>query len=187
APVVRELEQLLAEKLGVGLRLLPQALDQAEIAGLTDQRDANRPLVLRGRVGHLEEIPPGSGCLRVLDREVDGRERQHVAGGIAVRLHAAGAERCHTGGKHKRDSESHRRIILWSADRVADEQRDDHDRSDACAERRERQEEPEKYVSPAHPFALSTSSTVNGFCPGGAIWNDRPQWPTITSAGAACP
>ena len=37
-----------------------------------------------------------------------------------------------------------------------------------------------------HPPARSRSSTLNGRPPAGAISKDIPQWPTITSAGAAC-
>src|SRR5215510_2684885 len=78
----------------------------------------------------------------------------------------------------------------WSRpllNRVAEEERDDHDRCGAGSECGEREEEPDKRLALAHPFALSTRSTVNGFCPGGSTWNDRPQWPTMTSAGAAWP
>ncbi len=36
-----------------------------------------------------------------------------------------------------------------------------------------------------HPLAWSTISAVNGGAWGGVTWNDRPHFPTITSAGAA--
>src|SRR5262249_3894493 len=82
------------------------------------------------------------------------------------------------------------RTHSWSRpllNRVAEEERDDHDRCGAGSECGEREEEPDKRLALAHPFALSTRRTVNGFCPGGSTWNDRPQWPTMTRAGAAWP
>ena len=36
-----------------------------------------------------------------------------------------------------------------------------------------------------HPVAWSTKRTLNGVPPAGVTVNDRPQWPTMTSAGAA--
>ena len=72
-------------------------------------------------------------------------------------------------------------------DRVPNEQRYHDDGGQAGGEREQRQRQPEVCLSPAHPFALSTMKIVNGFCPGGTISNDRPQCPTITSAGAAWP
>ena len=37
-----------------------------------------------------------------------------------------------------------------------------------------------------HPVAWSTMSAENGTPPLGVTVNESPQWPTITSAGAAC-
>src|SRR6184192_4017247 len=72
-------------------------------------------------------------------------------------------------------------------DRVPDEQDDDHDRRRSAAEGGDGREQPDQRATAAHPPALSTRSTVNGRWPGGATWNERPQCPTITSAGAAWP
>ena len=37
-----------------------------------------------------------------------------------------------------------------------------------------------------HPLAWSTTRAVNGSPFFGVTLNERPQWPTITSAGAGC-
>src|SRR5579885_2997818 len=62
----------------------------------------------------------------------------------------------------------------------------DHDDSGdgAAGERSQGCEQHELGVLPSHPFARSTTSAVNGRPPLGVTSNDRPQCPTITSAGA---
>jgi hypothetical protein len=54
-----ELEQFLAEELRVGLRFLPEALDQAEVARLRDHRHLDRALQLGRRLSLGEEVAPG--------------------------------------------------------------------------------------------------------------------------------
>jgi hypothetical protein len=68
------------------------------------------------------------------------------------------------------------------ADNRPHEQDGDDDRRDPEPEREQRREQADLN---AHPFALSTSNTLNGWPPCGVTWNVSPQCPTITSAGAA--
>src|SRR5881392_3377043 len=69
------------------------------------------------------------------------------------------------------------------AKHVHGEQRDDDASSRAGEQRDQCGREHDADVAIAHPFARSTSRTLNGAWPWGAMSNLSPQWPTITSAG----
>jgi hypothetical protein len=62
------------------------------------------------------------------------------------------------------------------------EQDHDHDDGETGAESGDCER---KTYRDSHPFARSTSSTSNAVPPGGVTLKESPQWPTITSAGAA--
>src|SRR4051794_25719864 len=66
------------------------------------------------------------------------------------------------------------------------EQCHDDARAGAGEQRDQRCREDKSDVAIVHPLARSTSRTLNGDCPFGVTSKDSPQWPTITSAGAAC-
>src|SRR2546423_13159466 len=63
----------------------------------------------------------------------------------------------------------------------------DHDaRRRARQQREQRCGEDESDVAVGHPLARSTRRTLNGAPLFGVTSKDRPQWPTMTRAGAAC-
>src|SRR5206468_1254495 len=73
-----------------------------------------------------------------------------------------------------------------SADRITEEQHDDDNRGDAGGEGDEGRQEPQ--IRARHPFALSTTRTLKGAeLPCCVTSNESPQWPTMTSSGAAWP
>src|ERR1700758_2128957 len=69
------------------------------------------------------------------------------------------------------------------------EQDDDDHRCRANGERDEREHQVERQEGSrvAHPLALSKRTTVKGAAPRGLMSKVRPQWPTMTSAGADRP
>lgn len=69
---------------------------------------------------------------------------------------------------------------------VRRKKRHDQARRRARSQREQRRGEHHGDVTVVQPFALSTRRTVKGALPGGVTWNDKPQWPTITSADAEC-
>ena len=68
------------------------------------------------------------------------------------------------------------------ANDVVEEKDGDDDGRHSRTECDDRRQQPEGDV--AHPEARSPRTTVNGVPCGGRISKRRPQWPTITSAGA---
>src|SRR5262249_12899854 len=81
-------------------------------------------------------------------------------------------------------------VVGRLANRVHREEDDDDDRGNTRRECNQCQDEVERHDRArwrAHPFALSSSPTVNGAAPAGRMSNVRPRWPAITGAGAGRP
>src|SRR5690349_2001766 len=72
------------------------------------------------------------------------------------------------------------------ANHVHREQHDDDAGRRAGEKCDERRGQHERDVAVVHPLARSTSRTLNGAPPFGVTSNERPQCPTMTSAGTAC-